>query len=746
MKKSMAGLNGRAIKLFFLAHFEKMIFGVCLIIAIWACFQNRWGGYDQYPQDLTAKVDETTRVLRESDWPEAERKSITSYRFIEQAQKVAQTSNWEKFAIERLYWPLYPRKMQASEPEWMQVEDLKVDAGQALIALKSKTPEADVGKQGLAVAGAAPKGTPAASKDGKTTAGGSLDAPAQPGTVSLPGIGETTKGGGGAAAGGAAAATPGGLGANPFPGGLTLGNMGGGFGGGAGAPRVSRRSRKDDDDSAGAGGADGGAATPAITIQGDDGRGYRFAAVRGVFPLQQQLLSFVRAHLAESEAAAGPIFNPFEFQVERQEAIPGDDPWSGKWQRLDLENSIKLLKEEVSGLEPEAVDQKYIDYTIAMPVPLRVFGTWNKDLLTHPAIEQLNEQQLEEQRKHQEEQLKQQKNVEKEQQITSRRKGFSEVAHNPRVLQQVQQNQQVQNNEPQGGFNLTGVQMPVVQEVDEKEAARIARRTGRVANPAGLNPGANVPGQLQAVVTAKVLLFRYFDFDVEPGRTYRYRVRLVVENPSFSKNLAEVTEPFVAEGETRETPWSAPTEPVKIPDDYQLYLLLVSDKGPGNQRVAFKIYEWEPSIGTRVLGEIRKVEFGQVVGGLSKTPVLRLTKKTLQDEQVELRTRDVLLDVRESPTIIPSEHPDLEFADVKNAGKPVKMSVPSSAVIGNQFGEMEVKDQEAGKEGLKSAETEAAMVNKFFDYLKANKDKLKTGDSAEGANVFKRGSGKKRDR
>ncbi|MFO1023177.1 MAG: hypothetical protein U0903_21175 [Planctomycetales bacterium] len=735
----MKKLNGQAIKRFFLAHFEKMIFGVCVIIAIWSCTQNRWFGYEQLPSKLTSEVATAEKTLKDSPWPEAERKSITSYRFIEQAEKVAQTSNWEKFAIGDLYWPLYPRKMQAAEPEWMAIEDLKVDAGQALIALKSKEPAADLAAKSPLGGAAAASKTPA--KDAKTPAGGKLDEPATPATVSLPGIGEATKGAAPAGPGGA----PPGFGGN---------SMGAGFGAGAGSFRLSRGSDRDDRASNGLGGTP--AATPSISIQGSDGRGYRFAAVRGVFPLHQQLLSFVRAHLADTELGATltnpPLFNPFEFQVERQEAVPGDDPWSGKWERLDLDNSIKLLKDEVSGLEPEAIDQKYIDYTIAMPVPSRVFGTWSKDLLGHPKIDQLTEEQVEKQRKEAEELMKKEENLKKEEVVTSRRKGFSSVAHNPAVLDQINRVQNAADN----GVTAAPAEEDEMDEREERRSMRAARRPN--AAPAGnafsrapgTNPaapgGARAPGQLNVYLGPKVLLFRYFDFDVEPGRTYRYRVRLVVANPSYGKNVSEVTEPFVAEGETRETPWSAETEPVKIPDDYQLYLLLVSDKGPGNQRVAFKIYEWEPSIGTRVLGEIRKVEFGQVVGGLAKTPVLRLTKQTLQDEQVELRTRDVLLDVRESPTIVPSEHPELQFADVKNAARPIKISVPSSAVLGNQFGEMEIKDQESGKEGLQTAEAEASMVNKFFEYLKVNKDKIKAGGGDDETNPYgkKGGLGKGR--
>jgi hypothetical protein len=59
----------------------------------------------------------------------------------------------------------------------------------------------------------------------------------------------------------------------------------------------------------------------------------------------------------------------------------------------------------------------------------------------------------------------------------------------------------------------------------------------------------------------KQLLFRFVDFDVEPGRYYRYRVRLEIRNP-FYKQVT--TDPFVALDGTRKTPWSQPSTALLI--------------------------------------------------------------------------------------------------------------------------------------------------------------------------------------
>src|SRR5690606_34654761 len=66
----------------------------------------------------------------------------------------------------------------------------------------------------------------------------------------------------------------------------------------------------------------------------------------------------------------------------------------------------------------------------------------------------------------------------------------------------------------------------------------------------------------------ELLLFRYFDFDVEPGATYKYRARLVVRNPNYGLPVAQVAGlAHIVEGQTRNSDWSNETDPVMVPHD-----------------------------------------------------------------------------------------------------------------------------------------------------------------------------------
>jgi len=67
-------------------------------------------------------------------------------------------------------------------------------------------------------------------------------------------------------------------------------------------------------------------------------------------------------------------------------------------------------------------------------------------------------------------------------------------------------------------------------------------------------------------------LFRFWDWLVEPGKTYRYRVQLQVVNPNFKMPDRFLANPEFAKAEVIPTPWSEWTPPVTIERDHQIYL------------------------------------------------------------------------------------------------------------------------------------------------------------------------------
>jgi hypothetical protein len=86
-------------------------------------------------------------------------------------------------------------------------------------------------------------------------------------------------------------------------------------------------------------------------------------------------------------------------------------------------------------------------------------------------------------------------------------------------------------------------------------------------------PGTAVPGGIvpsAGTIQVKHQLFRFFDFTVEPGKQYVYRVQLVLFNPNYRLDPQYLERPELSEQPWLETQWSDATEPVLVPMDARL--------------------------------------------------------------------------------------------------------------------------------------------------------------------------------
>ncbi len=84
-------------------------------------------------------------------------------------------------------------------------------------------------------------------------------------------------------------------------------------------------------------------------------------AVRGVFPLHDQIEALAHAMGNPSAADRQRLFSLVkfkEFQLWRQTAQPGPDPWDeakAPWELVDQQPVINLLRNEIAGWAPERV-------------------------------------------------------------------------------------------------------------------------------------------------------------------------------------------------------------------------------------------------------------------------------------------------------------------------------------------------------------------------------------------------------
>ena len=72
------------------------------------------------------------------------------------------------------------------------------------------------------------------------------------------------------------------------------------------------------------------------------------------------------------------------------------------------------------------------------------------------------------------------------------------------------------------------------------------------------------------------LLLRYFDFSVEPGRHYVYRVRLGLRNPNYEMSPTRLKDPELAKPKYLATPWSDPSPVISVPCETRVLLVSVA--------------------------------------------------------------------------------------------------------------------------------------------------------------------------
>ncbi len=107
-------------------------------------------------------------------------------------------------------------------------------------------------------------------------------------------------------------------------------------------------------------------------------------------------------------------------------------------------------------------------------------------------------------------------------------------------------------------------------------------------------------------------LFRFFDFNVEPGAHYRYRVRLALYNPNFSLEDRYLQSPELSEKSHIFSDWSEPTEIISVPRDDRLLLASVSaTRRPSDEpdAVLFAVH-WDKETGQEIFNEF-PVALGQ---------------------------------------------------------------------------------------------------------------------------------------
>ena len=718
----MAGKSFDA-KAFLVNHTEKLILGAAGLMVLAFLGGSQWTSYKGTPSEITDKVDKNQRDLVNHAWPEEEQLKY----------EMTQKRTPKQVVHDNLRNPIAVSQYQMStqfisspwqgkeplrEPSLLTLEDALATAGRVLIerpldpTKEEEAPESDPKKKGPGKPGDKPEAAPVVPdpdsdfESSRPAVAGVGPGASAPGAI-LPGTELPAYNG--------APATE----SSPAS---TMMEAYGQSGYGSSMP--------------GGGG---------LTLPKREAQGYYFASVRAVFPVKEQIRKYQDAIHARTADIASFSFEVIDFTLERQEQIGTTDTWT-EFQKVDTQSAFDVLDQALPP-EPDIVSGTVTNNVITMPLPPRIWGNWRK-VGSHPRIDNfvLSNEQVEQEVEYQAKLLELMREGKKNQKLMNPRpkaekRGFSSRVGDSRELQSDLFGGSAYGSgmtsmygggvSSPGGSLYSGGPGAAPMGMPSPRPARAmpgGAKSGAPGNPNDvmkkLLESDDKDAQSKALkeyieqrVTAdgELLLFRYLDFTVESGKSYRYRVRLELNNPNFGHLASEANgETTVVQGETRLTDWSNVTEPVTIERDIYYF---VKDVDTKYNRTKVSIYQWDTKLGTTVNADIDLYP-GQHIAGTVKTSVIDPAKSTFkEDEPYPFTSSDVFVDTNADVTLDKTLHKDMKLP----GGSKGDAWLPEEVlVVQSGTGELAVLDPVRQATEQKRLEDYQKSQAKHFESLKAS--------------------------
>jgi hypothetical protein len=665
-------------------HGEKAVIAVVALLIATVLYGSNWKGTDKSPTEIAEKADKAMQQIEANPWPEkVEKEKAGLGKGDELAEKVAillTPISPRGFSIKPFDPPLHPDKTLISTPRWLPVQHLIADAGVAEITLKPGTPPLDESFIQTKPKEKEPRGkaarnrmrrreaTPPQKKEKKEDNSDSIPDDLKPKQA----VGQGMAGFG----------------------------MRAGFG---------RGNRKDDRDRGRRRDNVPGMDQPepeSKPVAKPVGRGYHFVAVRGIFPLHDQVSELARAMgLPTTEKSLHGMVQLRDFKLERQTRNhrPGADAW-GPWEAVDRDSVMQLLQNDVNAYAPETVLDGLLDAHICMPYPDRVVGNWGM-LATHPDIKEFNlsDEEVDQQVAYEWKLLEKVKKEEEN--------GGGNKAPDKHGWMSITKNMRALAAQAQGGEG---------EEISTREKILKELKSGN-GDKDQMNEQLEEFVRTRATPVDHYILFRYLDINVKPGETYRYHVKLVLTNPFHERRVEEVTDPSIIEREESETEWSEPTTPVTVKEDAQFYVKRVDNRvgRPSLPSAEMDLFQWFASTGT-VVNKVLGVQIGQLLGGRKPAQVLRPAENVFDNEKVLFSTNDTLVDVSPGFSLDASLHKDLldNLNKATRGGKRPEVIAPDQALVVDPLGDLRIVDGVDQRTEYEKTKTHYDLQNKPFESLR----------------------------
>lgn len=689
MKDLIGKLKGMNYKEFFLHHGEKIGLGVAGVIALTCLAITNWAGYAGTPTEMTDKADTVSRQLTANKWPEQKQAEFTLATAENETKKVTNPLElaWFDYTVTPSQ-KLYQKRQPADEPELVAVQSLRAFSG----------------KMAMETAGG----------EGSESESGGAPRPRNPADVAAVPAGAIGAAGISGHGGGAAKTSKPAKGAKPAMG-HSEGSM---------SPEMMR---------AAMGGAMGSGGTMGGVMGGSTtgtARGQRFNVVVGYVDRRRQLDKLYKALHLETPGQAAEFLEYVSFKIERQRAVPGDDPWTGEWKPLNIESSMEVLS-EAADFDAELVAADYTYDVFTEPLPRRVDAEWDPKMVVHPRIPTLNDEDREREQKLNAA-AAEVVNESGEAEDRRTRRGFSKLQRDAVGLRRSAMNLGGMDRmmEAMGGMADAGMGAATSRGMPRGAAGgghggedprRMMAMSGMPGMNSGMGMGAGTGmgmgmGMGMVGMGADVLLFRYFDFDVEPGECYRYRVSLELVNPSYES--AYVSQPEVAQGETRWTKPSEASTAAAVERDVEYFLAKVPKVRGKKDGAELNVFQFDTDVGSQMNGTVR-LQYGQYVGGkpIAKVMHLKPAVPSMEEEEVNFSSKDLLVDSTGATALPEKAVKDLGLSRSQLQELVDKGGLDQAITI-DRFGELVPLGVNPGSPDLAEAKKRLETERKPFEYLK----------------------------
>ena len=362
------------------------------------------------------------------------------------------------------------------------------------------------------------------------------------------------------------------------------------------------------------GGMEGGMAGGMGSSQ--QGKGQRWIVLTGLVPVSEQEKAFDECFQEALNYNPNRDYPEYMYyDVERARVNPNNPGEELKWQKVDLKKMLEVRRYWMSMTQPRVL-QIYRHERLTFSLPPLVGRNWDESIAHVPDIplaenEEFTPAETEEAEEGKAEETEKAAEGEEDPfgRFSRRRGGMGGMGMGPGMGMEGGGMRGGGRRRSRGGMGGMGMGPGM------EGGMGMPGGEGGMMGP-GMGPGMEggmgmgMGGMYQK--ETPYYLYRFFDFDVEPGAHYRYRVRLALLNPNYELEPKYLQSPDLAKDSYIKSEWSEPSEIVSVPLDDRLMLASVNaGRRPSDEPKAtlFAVH-WDKETGQEIFKEF-PVQLGQ---------------------------------------------------------------------------------------------------------------------------------------